>query len=71
MSQPAGRNNSGFLGYVVGIVMAYENRERNQWAASLLQVQPGDQILCWSTVRLPTCGFWLRTDSEAALVLRV
>jgi ubiquinone/menaquinone biosynthesis C-methylase UbiE len=35
----------GFWGHVVGMVMAYENRERNQWAASLLQVQPGDHIL--------------------------
>lgn len=35
----------GFLGHVVGMVMAYENRERNQWATSLLHVQPGDRIL--------------------------
>jgi ubiquinone/menaquinone biosynthesis C-methylase UbiE len=35
----------GFLGRVVGIVMAYENRERNQWAVSVLNAQPNDRIL--------------------------
>ena len=35
----------GLLGRLVGTVMAYENRERNQWAASLLDAQPSDRIL--------------------------
>ena len=33
------------MGHLVGKVMAYENRERNTWAVSLLDIQPTDSIL--------------------------
>jgi ubiquinone/menaquinone biosynthesis C-methylase UbiE len=35
----------GILGQLVGRIMAYENRERNQWAVSQLDVQPNEHIL--------------------------
>ena len=35
----------GLLGHLVGIVMAYENRERNHWAVSLLTIRPEDYVL--------------------------
>lgn len=38
-------NPTGLLGSLVGSVMAYENRERNLWAVSLLDIQPSDHIL--------------------------
>ena len=38
-------NPKGIIGHLVGIVMAYENRARNQWALSLLDIQPTDRIL--------------------------
>src|SRR5262245_47145454 len=36
---------SGLLGRLVGTIMAYENRERNQWAVALLDIQPTDHVL--------------------------
>lgn len=40
-------NPRGSLGNVVGWVMAYSssNRQRNEWAVSLLDVQPADRVL--------------------------
>ena len=38
-------NPRGVIGHLVGLVMAYENRSRNQWALSLLNIQPTDHIL--------------------------
>lgn len=38
-------NPGGIIGHLVGLVMAYENRERNQRALSLLDIQPTDRIL--------------------------
>lgn len=35
----------GPIGRLVGLIMAYENRERNIWAVSLLKVQPTDHVL--------------------------
>src|SRR6266545_2442564 len=35
----------GILGRIVGRIMAYENRERNEWAVSLLEARPNDRIL--------------------------
>jgi ubiquinone/menaquinone biosynthesis C-methylase UbiE len=35
----------GLLGRLVGAIMAYENRERNHWAVSLLGIEPRDHIL--------------------------
>jgi ubiquinone/menaquinone biosynthesis C-methylase UbiE len=36
---------TGWLGHVVGWILAYENRERNEWAVAQLDVQPNDHIL--------------------------
>ena len=38
-------NPHGIIGHLVGLIMAYENRARNQWALSLLNIQPTDHIL--------------------------
>lgn len=35
----------GPIGRLVGMIMAYENRERNAWAVSLLKLQPADRVL--------------------------
>ena len=35
----------GWVGRLVGIILALKNRERNAWAISLLDIQPDDQIL--------------------------
>src|SRR5262245_29219561 len=35
----------GPIGRLVGLIMAYENRERNAWAVSVLKVQPTDRVL--------------------------
>lgn len=35
----------GWVGRLVGMVLAWKNRERNAWATSLLDVQPDDHIL--------------------------
>jgi ubiquinone/menaquinone biosynthesis C-methylase UbiE len=35
----------GLLGRLVGTIMAYENRERNHWAVSLLDIEPRDHVL--------------------------
>lgn len=35
----------GLLGRIVGVIMAYENRQRNRWAVSLLGIQPTDRVL--------------------------
>src|SRR5262245_14693096 len=35
----------GPIGRLAGMIMAYENRERNAWAVSLLKVQPTDRVL--------------------------
>jgi len=38
-------NPRGIIGHLVGMIMAYENRRRNEWALSLLNIQPTDRIL--------------------------
>lgn len=35
----------GFFGSIAGMIMAWENRERNTWVIELLDVQPADSIL--------------------------
>jgi ubiquinone/menaquinone biosynthesis C-methylase UbiE len=35
----------GWLGRLVGVILALKNRERNAWAISLLDIQPDDQVL--------------------------
>lgn len=35
----------GWLGRLVGLILALKNRERNAWVVSLLDVQPDDQVL--------------------------
>ncbi len=36
---------TGILGEVVGLILAYENRDRNQWAVLQLDIQPDDRAL--------------------------
>lgn len=36
---------TGWLGNLVGTIMALKNRERNTWTISLLEIQPNDEIL--------------------------
>ena len=38
-------NPRGLFGHIAGLIMAYENRERNLWALSLLDIQPEDRLL--------------------------
>ncbi|MEZ4670362.1 MAG: class I SAM-dependent methyltransferase [Anaerolineae bacterium] len=38
-------NPQGIMGRLVGQILYYENRERNAWAVSLLDVQPKDRVL--------------------------
>jgi ubiquinone/menaquinone biosynthesis C-methylase UbiE len=38
-------NPRGFVGFITGTIMAYENRERNRWAISLLELQRTDHVL--------------------------
>jgi len=38
-------NPRGLIGHLVGIIMANENRLRNLWALSLLEIQPIDKVL--------------------------
>ena len=38
-------NPRGLIGHLAGIIMAYENRSRNLWALSLLEIRPADQVL--------------------------
>ncbi|MGQ0604550.1 MAG: class I SAM-dependent methyltransferase [Anaerolineales bacterium] len=35
----------GLVGHLVGWAMAFKNRERTEWAVSLLNVQPADRVL--------------------------
>jgi ubiquinone/menaquinone biosynthesis C-methylase UbiE len=35
----------GWIGWVVGVILAWKNRERNAWAISLLDLQPADRVL--------------------------
>lgn len=35
----------GMLGHFVGMILAWKNRDRNAWTISMLDLQPGDQIL--------------------------
>lgn len=35
----------GWLGRLVGVILAIKNRERNAWTISLLDIQPSDQML--------------------------
>ena len=50
----------GLVGRLVGWLMAIENRERNAWAVSLLEVHPNDRVLeigCgpgWALQRIAT-----------------
>jgi len=38
-------NPRGLIGHLAGIIMAYENRSRNLWTLSLLEIGPADQVL--------------------------
>ena len=35
----------GIVGRLVGMILAYENRERNEWAVGLLDLKPDDRVL--------------------------
>jgi ubiquinone/menaquinone biosynthesis C-methylase UbiE len=35
----------GWVGHLVGMILALKNRERNAWTISLLDIQPNDQVL--------------------------
>jgi ubiquinone/menaquinone biosynthesis C-methylase UbiE len=35
----------GWLGRLVGMILALKNRERNAWTISMLDIQPDDQVL--------------------------
>jgi SAM-dependent methyltransferase len=35
----------GWLGHIVGFILASKNRARNAWTISLLDIQPNDQVL--------------------------
>jgi ubiquinone/menaquinone biosynthesis C-methylase UbiE len=35
----------GWVGHLVGIILALKNRERNAWTISILDLQPDDQVL--------------------------
>jgi ubiquinone/menaquinone biosynthesis C-methylase UbiE len=35
----------GWMGRLVGMVLAWKNRERNAWAIALLDIQPNDHVL--------------------------
>ena len=34
----------GWMGRLVGVILAWKNRERNAWALSMLDIQPEDQV---------------------------
>jgi SAM-dependent methyltransferase len=38
-------NPRGLIGHLAGIIMAIENRQRNSWALSLLEIDPADHML--------------------------
>jgi len=67
----------GPIGWLAGMIMAYENRERNAWAVSLLQVQQADRVLeigfgpGWSIERvaaLAPAGFVAGVDYSQTMV---
>jgi ubiquinone/menaquinone biosynthesis C-methylase UbiE len=35
----------GWVGRLVGVILALKNRERNEWTISMLDIQPSDQVL--------------------------
>lgn len=35
----------GWVGRLVGVILAWKNRERNAWALSMLDIQPEDRVL--------------------------
>jgi len=35
----------GWVGRLVGTILAWKNRERNAWTISMLDIQPDDQVL--------------------------
>jgi ubiquinone/menaquinone biosynthesis C-methylase UbiE len=35
----------GWIGHLVGMILALKNRERNAWTISMLDIQPNDQVL--------------------------
>jgi ubiquinone/menaquinone biosynthesis C-methylase UbiE len=70
-------NPRGPIGRLVGMIMAYENRERNAWAVSLLKVQAADRVLeigpgpGWALERvaaLATSGFVAGVDRSQTMV---
>ena len=70
-------NPRGLIGRLVGMIMAYENRERNAWAVSLLNVQEADRVLeigfgpGWAIERLATlatAGFVAGVDHSETMV---
>jgi ubiquinone/menaquinone biosynthesis C-methylase UbiE len=67
----------GLFGHLVGIIMAYENRKRNLWAVSLLDIQPNDHLLeigfgpgfaIQQAATRATAGFVAGVDQSAVMV---
>jgi len=67
----------GPLGWLAGMIMLYENRARNAWAVSLLQVQAADRVLeigfgpGWAieqVAALAPAGFVVGVDSSQTMV---
>jgi SAM-dependent methyltransferase len=67
----------GLVGRLVGYLMTYENRERNAWAVSLLNVHKNDRVLeigfgpGWAIQQmatLATAGFVAGVDHSEAMV---
>ena len=71
------QNPRGFLGNLAGMIMAWENRERNTWVIELLDVQRADYILeigfgpGWAiqqAARLATEGLVAGVDASKTMV---
>lgn len=70
-------NPHGLLGRLAGTIMSFENRERNRWAISLLNLQQGDRVLevgfgpGWAIqqmARIAVNGFVAGVDSSETMV---
>ena len=67
----------GLPGRFIGLIMALKNRERNSWTISLLDIQPGDQVLeigfgpgqaIQEVTKLTPNGFIAGVDLSATMV---
>ncbi len=70
-------NPHGLIGHLVGFIMAFENRERNRWALSLLNILPTDGLLeigfgpGWAiqhASRIAVAGWVAGVDRSATMV---